>query len=62
MNNGKGCTLGSQEYTDVHKHIFYNMRKRVLSFTKKIVLSMDRNYINSCDGIKSLYLIDWLLS
>ena len=24
MNNGKDCTLGSQEYTDVHKHIFYN--------------------------------------
>lgn len=29
---------------------------------KKIVLSMDRNDINSYDGIKSLYLIDWLLS
>lgn len=29
---------------------------------EKIVLSMDRNYINSYDGIKSLYLIDWLLS
>ena len=28
---------------------------------EKIVLSMDRNYINSYDGIKSLYLIDWLL-
>lgn len=29
---------------------------------EKIILSMDRNYINSYDGIKSLYLIDWLLS
>lgn len=29
---------------------------------EKIVLSMDRNYINSYDGIKSLYLIEWLLS
>ncbi len=29
---------------------------------EKIVLSMDRNYINSYDGIKSLYLIDWLLT
>ena len=29
---------------------------------EKIVLSMDRNYINSYDGIKSLNLIDWLLS
>ncbi len=29
---------------------------------EKVVLSMDRNYINSYDGIKSLYLIDWLLS
>lgn len=29
---------------------------------EKIVLSMDRDYINSYDGIKSLYLIDWLLS
>lgn len=28
---------------------------------EKIVLSMDRNYIKSYDGIKSLYLIDWLL-
>ena len=28
---------------------------------EKIILSMDRNYINSYDGIKSLYLIDWLL-
>lgn len=28
----------------------------------KIVLSMDRSCINSYDGIKSLYLIDWLLS
>ena len=29
---------------------------------EKIVLSIDRNYINSYDGIKSLNLIDWLLS
>lgn len=29
---------------------------------EKIVLSMDMNYIKSYDGIKSLYLIDWLLS
>lgn len=29
---------------------------------EKIVLSMDRNFINSYDGIKSLNLIDWLLS
>ena len=28
---------------------------------EKIVLSMDRNYINSYDGIKALNLIDWLL-
>lgn len=28
---------------------------------EKIVLSMDRSYINSYDGIKSLYLVDWLL-
>lgn len=29
---------------------------------EKIVLSMDRNYINSYDGIKALNLIDWLLA
>lgn len=29
---------------------------------EKLVLSMDRNYIRSYDGIKSLNLIDWLLS
>lgn len=28
---------------------------------EKIVLSMDKNYIKSYEGIKSLYLIDWLL-
>lgn len=28
---------------------------------EKIVLSMDRNFINSYDGIRSLNLIDWLL-
>lgn len=45
------------------------MRKRELSPLRKIednfekiVLSMDRSYVNSYDGIKSLYLIDWLLS
>lgn len=29
---------------------------------EKIVLSMDRDFINSYDGIMSLHLIDWLLS
>ncbi|MCD7855363.1 MAG: ATP-binding protein [Clostridiales bacterium] len=29
---------------------------------EKIILSMDRNYITSYNGIKSLNLIDWLLS
>lgn len=29
---------------------------------EKIILSMDRDYINSYDGIKALNLIDWLLS
>lgn len=29
---------------------------------EKIILSMDRSYIHSYDGIKALYLIDWLLS
>lgn len=29
---------------------------------EKIVLSMDRSYINSYDGIKAWNLIDWLLS
>lgn len=29
---------------------------------EKMVLSMDRSYIASYDGIKALYLIDWLLS
>lgn len=29
---------------------------------EKIVLSMDRNFISSYDGIRSLNLIDWLLS
>lgn len=29
---------------------------------EKIILSMDKSFINSYDGIKSLYLIDWLLS
>lgn len=29
---------------------------------EKIILSMDRSYITSYDGIKSLYLLDWLLS
>ena len=29
---------------------------------EKLVLSMDRNYITSYDGIKALNLIDWLLA
>lgn len=29
---------------------------------EKIILSMDRSYIRSYDGIKSIYLIDWLLA
>ena len=29
---------------------------------EKIVLSMDRDFIKSYDGIKSLNLIDWLLN
>ena len=29
---------------------------------EKIVLSMDRSYISSYDGIRSLNLIDWLLA
>lgn len=29
---------------------------------EKVVLSMDRNYITSYEGIKSLNLIDWLLA
>ncbi len=29
---------------------------------EKIILSMDRNYINSYEGIKAINLIDWLLS
>ena len=29
---------------------------------EKIVLSMDRDFIKSYDGIKSLYLPDWLLA
>ena len=28
---------------------------------EKIVLSMDRDFIKSYDGIKSLNLLDWLL-
>jgi predicted AAA+ superfamily ATPase len=28
---------------------------------EKIVLSLDRSFINSYDGIRSLHLIDWLL-
>ena len=33
-----------------------------LGIYEKIVLSMDRSFINSYDGIKSLNLIDWLLA
>ena len=29
---------------------------------EKIILSMDRSYITSYDGIKSLNLVDWLLA
>ena len=29
---------------------------------EKIVLSMDRSYVNSYDGIKVLNLIDWILN
>ena len=29
---------------------------------EKIVLSMDRNFIKSYDGIKLQYLLDWLLA
>lgn len=29
---------------------------------EKVILSMDKSYINSYDGIKSINLIDWLLS
>lgn len=29
---------------------------------EKIILSMDRDFITSYDGIKSLNLIDWLLT
>lgn len=29
---------------------------------EKIILSMDRDFIKSYDGIKSLNLLDWLLS
>ena len=46
-----------------------NMRKRELAPLQsirdnyeKIVLSMDRSFIKSYDGIKSENLIDWLLS
>lgn len=28
---------------------------------EKIVLSIDRSYINSYDGIKAVNIIDWLL-
>lgn len=36
--------------------------RKIADNYEKIVLSMDRNYINSYEGIKSLNLIDWLLS
>lgn len=36
--------------------------RMILDNYEKIVLSMDRDYIHSYDGIKSLYLIDWLLA
>lgn len=28
---------------------------------EKVILSMDRSYINSYDGIKAWNLVDWLL-
>ena len=39
-----------------------NPLRKIEDNFEKIVLSMDRSYVNSYDGIKSLYLIDWLLS
>lgn len=36
--------------------------RRIPDNYEKIILSMDRSYINFYDGIKSVYLIDWLLS
>ena len=35
--------------------------RRIPDNYEKIVLSMDRSFINSYDGIKSLNLINWLL-
>ncbi len=35
--------------------------KMIKNNYEKLVLSMDRNYIYSFDGIKSLNIIDWLL-
>ena len=51
-------TIGSQETLERELRPL-----RIISDNyEKIILSMDRNYINSYDGIKSLNLIDWLLS
>lgn len=36
--------------------------KMIADNYEKIILSMDKSYINSYDGIKSINLIDWLLS
>ena len=36
--------------------------QRIQDNYEKIVLSMDRSFIHSYDGIKSENLIDWLLS
>lgn len=51
-------TIGSQETRERELRPL----RMISDNYEKIILSMDRNYINSYDGIKSLNLIDWLLS
>ncbi len=51
-------TIGSQETLERELRPLHMISDNY----EKIILSMDRNYINSYDGIKSLNLIDWLLS
>lgn len=51
-------TIGSQETLERELRPL----RMISDNYEKIILSMDRNYINSYDGIKSLNLIDWLLS
>lgn len=51
-------TIGSQETLECELRPL----RMISDNYEKIILSMDRNYINSYDGIKSLNLIDWLLS